>query len=319
MTQIGWIFPGQGSQTAGMGKKYAGRAAFDNVIDICEDVTGKPVRQYLEEMPAQDLVQTDRAQLAIFSMSMGIAYCLKEEGFAPDFVAGHSLGHFTALAMSGVLSLEQAAKLVSVRGQLMLAAGRRKAGGMGVIQRLDAETVAQLFNNSGLKVWLANLNLQDQIVVSGAADNMDSARQLVTAAGGRWTSLNVSGAFHSPLLNDEAAIFSSEIQKMEFKAPECPVISNRNAYRLITAKHIQNDLLAHMTSQVCWTSVMNQIANQAPAVLVEVGPGKVLTGLMLRHKPELKPQSTGVPALLSRTVLALQAISSSTHIIENAA
>ncbi|MBO9463667.1 ACP S-malonyltransferase [Tropicibacter sp. R15_0] len=304
MIQTGWIFPGQGAQSARMAAKFIGRGTFETVLDTIEDLSGKPVRDFTTKMADPDLKRTDRAQLAIFAMSSAIAACLREEGLSPAFVAGHSLGHFSALAASGALSLEDATQLVVERGQLMLFSGERVVGGMGVVQGLSADVVSETLKEAKLKIWPANLNLPEQIVVSGAVEDLDPARAALTAKGGKWVALNVSGAFHSPLLANEARAFADRIKETAFSTSICPVLSNKDGSPMRSARDIQDDLLTHMTGQVNWTAVMSQIADQAPESLIEVGPGKVLTGLMLRFNPALKPASTGVPALMDRAIAA---------------
>jgi [acyl-carrier-protein] S-malonyltransferase len=175
---------------------------------------------------------------------------------------------------------------------------------MGVVQGLDAATVAETLRISGLKIWPANLNLPEQIVVSGAAEDLGPARAALSAKGGKWMPLNVSGAFHSPLLADEARAFADRIRETGFRAPSCPVLSNKDGSLLTTASGVEDDLITHMTGQVNWTAVMIRIVAQNPGALIEVGPGKILTGLMLRFNPGLKLASTGLPALLDRAVAA---------------
>lgn len=302
MKTTGWIFPGQGSQSARMGQKFMDRAAFVRVIDDIDAVTGCDVRGFITQLAEPELKRTDRAQLAIFAMSMGIDACLREAGLMPDFVAGHSLGHISALTSAGALTVQDAALLVASRGFLMRHAGERTTGGMAVVQGLCAEDVADVLAATGLSVWPANLNLPAQTVVSGCARDLDGARAALTAAGAKWMPLNVSGAFHSPLLKAEAAIFADQIAAANFAVPQCPIISNLDGRFLTTAAQIADDLAAHMTAQVRWTAVMDQISAQSPEAMIEVGPGKVLTGLMMRYAPDHKPDSTGVPALMDRAI-----------------
>lgn len=300
MTQSGWIFPGQGAQSPGMGAKFFGHGAFDAVIDRIEAAIAQPVRDYVSRLSDSDLRRTDRAQLAIFAVSMGIAACLRAEGHVPVVTAGHSLGHFSALTAAGAIELEDAAQLVALRGQLMLGAGDRCPGGMAVVQGIDADTAEAALKNAAVQVWLGNLNLPDQNVVSGAACDMDTARNAIEAVGGRWMPLNVSGAFHSPLLREEANVFAEVIAKAPMRDPACPVIGNTHAQLLDSAEGIVADLAGHMTGQVRWCAVMEQLSALKPGALIEVGPGKVLTGLMLRFNPALKPAPTATPALLAR-------------------
>ena len=304
MNQTGWMFPGQGAQTARMATKFIGRGTFETMLDTIEDISDKSVRDFATKMADLDLKRTDRAQLAIFATSSAIAVCLREEELSPSLVAGHSLGHFSGLADSGALSIEDATQLVIERGQLMLFSGERVAGGMGIVQGLRADAVAETLKEARLKIWPANLNLPEQIVVSGAIDDLEPARAALTAKGGKWVPLNVSGAFHSPLLANEARVFAVHIKETAFSTPTCPVLSNKDGSVMRSVQEIQEDLVTPMTDQVNWIAVMSQIAAQSPASLIEVGPGKVLTGLTLRFKAALKLASTGVPALMDRVIAA---------------
>ena len=302
-----WMFPGQGAQSARMGLRFMERAAFAKVIAQCETASGRPVADLVQACAEGDLMRTDRAQLAIFAMSMGILACLQEADRAPDLIAGHSLGHFSALVAAGVLSLDDAIVLVDARGRYMRHGGQRRAGGMAVVQGLPGSDVTMVLSHTKLMVWPANLNLDDQTVVSGSTTDLPAAREAILAAGGRWVPLNVSGAFHSPLLQPEADAFASHIADVALSDPRVPVISNASGSLLLDATSIRADLMGHMTGQVRWTAVMDRIASTAPKTLIEVGPAKVLTGLMLRHAPQLRPLSTGLPRLLDRAVAAISA------------
>lgn len=307
MMSMVWMFPGQGAQSARMGLRFMERRAFANVIAQCEAVTGRPIAELVQSCAEGDLMRTDRAQLAIFAMSMGILACLQESGQSPDLVAGHSLGHFSALVAADVLTLDDAALLVDARGRFMRHGGQRSAGGMAVVQGLPSADVAQVLTQTGLMVWPANLNLADQTVVSGTITALPAAREAILAAGGRWVPLNVSGAFHSPLLQPEAKAFARHIADVVMTTPQMPVISNADGRLMQDVATIRADLTGHMTGQVHWTAVMDQIAAHHPQTVVEVGPAKVLTGLMLRHAPQLRPLSTGLPPLLDRAVTAISA------------
>ncbi len=302
-----WMFPGQGAQSARMGLRFMERSAFAKAIAQCETASGRPVADLVLACAEGDLMRTDRAQLAIFAMSMGILACLQEADQTPDLVAGHSLGHFSALVAAGVLSLDDAVVLVDARGRYMRHGGQRRAGGMAAVQGLPGSDVAVVLSQTKLMVWPANFNLVDQTVVSGSTTDLPAAREAILAAGGRWVPLNVSGAFHSPLLQPEADAFANHIATVALANPRMPVISNASGDLLQDATAIRADLMGHMIGQVRWTAVMDRIASYAPQILIEVGPAKVLTGLMLRHAPQLRPLSTGLPPLLDRAVAAISA------------
>lgn len=305
MMKTVWMFPGQGSQSARMGARFSALAPFAEMIARIEAATNQPVRALIETCPADELMRTDRAQLAIFTMSMGIWANLVAAGHQPSLVAGHSLGHISALVASDVMTVEDGAKLVAARGRLMRSGGTRVEGGMGVVQGLQGDRIAHLLAQEKLRVWVANRNLADQTVISGAVADLPAARELLMKAGGRWVALNVSGAFHSPLLSPEAEELAEQIVQISLNAPRVPVLSNKNGACLTTARQIKDDLRAHMTGQVDWVSTMASIVTHAPDVVVEVGPGKVLTGLMMRHNRAMRPLPTSLPLLLERALATL--------------
>ncbi|WP_109314798.1 ACP S-malonyltransferase [Pseudovibrio ascidiaceicola] len=295
-----WLFPGQGSQSQAMGKAFLQIPAFSRVIEEIETACDLPVSRYISSLPDNDLKRTDRAQLGIFAMSMGVAACLQEKHFSSIAVAGHSLGHFSALTAAGVLDLKDAAMLVRERGRLMLSANTRQAGGMGVVQGLSEAVVNDCLEKADLDIWPANINLFDQVVVSGRADQLNQAKDVLVAAGGRWVPLNVSGAFHSPLLDVEAEAFADVIDEVPFHKPERVVLSNSTGRILHSPEEIRNDLKEHMTSRVSWFQIMAKLSCLGISEYCEVGPGKVLTGLLLRHSRETPVSSTGTPTLLNR-------------------
>lgn len=300
-----WMFPGQGAQSARMGIKFLTQAPFLATIERIEAATGRPVRHLVESCVEGDLIRTDRAQLAIFAMSAGLMMGLQAAGQQPDLVAGHSLGHFSALVAAGVIGLEEAALLVDARGRFMRAGGERVSGGMGVVQGLPSPLVEALLADAKLQVWAANINLADQIVVAGSVEDLPKARDIMVQAGGRWVALNVSGAFHSPLLMREAAAFADLIARTDLQTPKVPVLANATGQAMTSSAEIRADLMTHMTGQVRWVAVMDQILARNPSVMVEVGPGKVLTGLMMRHQPGQRPQPTSLPPLFDRALATL--------------
>ena len=306
MPIIGWIFPGQGAQSYKMGHSFQERKSFTRIIRLVEDVTGKPVQHYITKTTESELRQTDCAQLSIFAMSSAITFCLREEGITPQFAAGHSLGHFSALAAAGALRLEDAAQLVALRGDLMLRSNQDTPGFMASILGVSANVLENILADNKLQVWVANLNLSNQVVISGCVIDKDEAQSNILKLGGRWVPINVSGAFHSPLLEAESNIFSKKIMETVFTTPHCPIISNINGKPLHSIDTIRDDLTKHMTNQVRWISVMNQFSIMPSEAIIEVGPGKILTDLALRYNRKLRVFSTGTQALLDRVILNLK-------------
>ena len=304
MVKTALVFPGQGSQRAGMGRGLTDLPAVAAAVEECSRHTGLPIMESLLNTPDAALRETERAQPAIFALSLGLARALLYEGIRPALFAGHSVGHFAALAVSGALRTGDAARLVARRGRLMAAAGRRRPGAMGVVHGLDSRTVAEALEESGLPLWPANVNLANQVAVAGARDALEAGRRLFTDLGGRWIGLEVSGAFHSPLLDAEAAEFAAVVDTLEIGEPSAPVLRNRDGASLTSPGSIREDLKGHMTGPVRWVAVMDALLDAGVGLVIEAGPGKVLTGLMMCHARRLPAMSTGAPRRLRRAVQA---------------
>ena len=307
MVSTAFVFPGQGSQYAGMGRRLMQLPAVAAALEECAAATALPTLDYVLDTPDAALCETERAQPAIFALSVGLARALLDEGVRPALFAGHSVGHFTALAASGALGLGDAARLVARRGRLMAAGGRRRPGGMGVVQGLDAWTVAEVLRQCNLPLWPANVNLPRQTAVSGERAALDEARIVFTDLGGRWRRLNVSGAFHSPLLDEEAAHFAALVDALDISEPRAPVLRNRDGVPLTRPEGIREDLKGHMTGPVRWVAVMDALRAAGVRLALEAGPGAVLTRLMKRYARDLPVMSTDSPRSLARAVRAANA------------
>ena len=302
MVRAALVFPGQGTQSAGMGRGLVDLPAVAEVVEQCSAHSALPIREYLLSTPDAALRETERAQPAIFALSVGLARAVLGAGVRPILFAGHSIGHFAALVASGALRQEDAARLVAERARLMAAGGARRPGGMGVVQGLHCHTVADALGASGLALWPAVVNLPHQITVSGARSALGDGRRLLTGIGGRWRTLDVSGAFHTPLLDREAEEFAAEVGTLDIDTPAAPVLRNRDGASLTRPECIREDLKRHMTGPVRWVAVMEGLLNAAPDLVIEVGPGRVLTGLIRRYDRALPVMSTETPSALRRAV-----------------
>ncbi len=296
------LFPGQGSQSAGMGRRLLDFPQVISTIEECADATNLPLVDYVLHTPDTLLLETERAQPAIFALSVGVARVLLDKGIRPVLFAGHSLGHFSALAVAGVIELTVAAKLVASRGEIMSRADQRCPGGMAVVQNISAEAVMDVLKEAGLSLWVANCNLYDQIVISGCKKALKSAKRLFGDLGGRWTQLNVSGAFHSPLLDEEAAEFSVLIDDVEIRLPSVPVLCNSNGSVLESVSAIREDLKSHMTSLVRWVAVMDKLSEKGITLAIESGPGNILKGLMMHHDRNIQAMSTITRESINRAI-----------------
>ena len=302
MVRTALVFPGQGTQFAGMGRGLVDAPMVSETIEKCARDTDLPVRNFVLSTPDSALRETERAQPAIFALSLGVARAVLDAGVRPSLFAGHSVGHFSALAASGAVRHGDAARLVAERGQLMAASGARRPGGMGVVHGLDLRTVTETLDASGLPLWPAVVNLPRQITVSGERGAIEEGRCLLSALGGKWRELNVSGAFHSPLLDAEAEAFAIRVDTVDIAAPSAPVLRNRDGVALTRTKCIRDDLKRHMTQPVRWVAIMDALRDSGTSLVIEAGPGRVLSGLIRRHVPGLAVMTTESPSALRRAI-----------------
>jgi [acyl-carrier-protein] S-malonyltransferase len=295
------IFPGQASQAVGMARDLveSGGPASE-VLGAVDGVLDHGLTALMYEGPLEILTETRNAQPAILAHSVAVARELAARNILPSVVAGHSLGEFSAAAAAGAISFEQALTLVRTRGELMFAAGQERPGTMAAVMGLEADRVrevcAEVARDHG-SVVLANHNSAQQVVISGAMAAVEAAGEALKQAGARRvTPLNVSGAFHSPLLADAAAAFAAELESSDFQDPEVPLVANVSGRPVTRGGELRSGLKRQLTSPVLWHDTMNWIvAGQAqrPPVVLEVGPGKVLANLAKRAFPDVTFLSVG--------------------------
>jgi [acyl-carrier-protein] S-malonyltransferase len=288
--RIPMIFPGQASQSVGMAADLVaagGEAAA--VLGQVDDILGFALTRLMADGPLETLTETRNAQPAILAHSVAVARELAAIGVEPSAVAGHSLGEFSAAAAAGALDFADALKLVRRRGELMYAAGEERPGTMAAIMGLDAERVrevcAAVARDHG-SVVLANHNSAAQVVISGAIPAVEAAGAALKEAGARRvTPLNVSGAFHSPLLSEAAASFAVHLEETGFEDPAVPLVANVSGRPVTRESDLRSGLKRQLTSPVLWHDSMEWlIGGQAerPRVVLEVGPGQVLSNLAKR-------------------------------------
>lgn len=278
-----FVFPGQGAQFVGMGKDlYENNPEARELFEKANEILGFRITDLMFEGTAEDLKQTKVTQPAVFLHSVILAKTLGEE-FKPDMVAGHSLGEFSALTAAGALSFEDGLRLVSARAQAMQKACELKPSTMAAVLALPDEKVEEICASVDGVVVCANYNCPGQLVISGEIEAIDAACEKALAAGAkRALKLAVGGAFHSPCMEPARVELAAAIEKTEIHAPICPVYQNVDAKPHTDPAEIKANLLTQLTAPVRWTqSAQNMIADGATE-FVELGPGKVLQGLVLK-------------------------------------
>ena len=279
------IFPGQGSQFPGMAKDiYENNAQARQMLERANEILGFRITDIMFEGTADDLKRTDVTQPAIFLHSVVMAKCSPDS--RPDMVAGHSLGEFSALVAAGALSFEDGLRLVSIRAKAMQKACEIAPGAMAAVLMLPAETVEAICAEVQGIVVPANYNCEGQIVISGDVAAVEEACVRMKEAGARRAlPLPVGGAFHSPLMEPARAELAIAIEQTQFNVPCCPIYQNVNALPSTDPAEIKANLLAQLTSPVRWTQTILNMEKEGANLFVEVGPGKVLQGLVAKIAP----------------------------------
>ena len=281
-----YIFPGQGSQSPGMGKAlYERSEEAREMMDKANEILGFPITDIMFGESSEDLKATRVTQPAIFIHSVVLARCSGLE--APAMAAGHSLGEFSALAAVGAMDFEDALRLVAVRASAMQKCCETVPGTMAAIINLPSETIEEICAACSGIVVPANYNSEGQVVISGEVDAVKEACAKLKEAGAkRALPLPVSGAFHSPLMEPARLELAEAIDKTPFRVPVCPVYQNVTALPTTDPDLIKDNLLRQLTAPVRWTqTVRNMVADGADDFL-EIGPGAVLQGLVRRIAPE---------------------------------
>lgn len=281
-----YVFPGQGSQFPGMAKDlYESNETAREMLEKANEILGFRITDIMFEGTADDLKQTKVTQPAIFLHSVIMAKCLPD--FKPDMVAGHSLGEFSALVAAGAMDFEEGLKLVSIRAQAMQKACESVPGAMAAVIALPTEKVEEICASCEGIVVAANYNCDGQIVISGEKEAVEAACVRMKEAGAkRALPLPVGGAFHSPLMEPARAELAEGIEKAVFSTPMCPVYQNMTAKPSTDPAEIKANLLAQLTSPVRWTQSVKNMLEDGACHFVELGPGKVLQGLIAKISTE---------------------------------
>lgn len=286
--KIAVLFPGQGSQFIGMGREFAkadtkAMAIFEMANAIC----GKDLQALCFDGPMEELTLAVNLQPAITAVNLTCWQALKKAGVSVDYVAGHSLGEYAALHAANVLSLEDTLRMVAHRGRIMSQAGEKNPGGMVAILGLGLTDVQEILTTlaSPKSISIANYNSEQQIVLSGSVTALQHATELATAKGGKAVPLNVSIANHSPLMASALPEFTEIFAGITLSTPSMPILFNVTGNSETDIERIRTIMAQQIVSMVRWYEIINNLLVCQVQTFVEVGPKKVLTGLMKRILP----------------------------------
>ncbi len=287
-----FIFPGQGAQFSGMGLDlYENSPLAQELFENANDILGFSITDIMFEGSAEDLKQTKVTQPAIFLHSVILAKTLGDS-FKPDMVAGHSLGEFSALVANGTLNFEDGLRLVSQRAQAMQKACELQPSTMAAVLGLDDNIVEKVCETTPGTVVAANYNCPGQLVISGEIDAINAACETLKAEGARRALvLPVGGAFHSPLMEPAREELAAAIEGTTFNKPNCPIYQNVTAAAITDENEIKTNLISQLTAPVRWTQSIQQMLADGATLFTEVGPGKVLQGLVKKINREAQTAS----------------------------
>ncbi len=297
--QVALIFPGQGAQKVGMGKEfYAQVPEAKQIFDKANEIIGGDLTRIMFEGPEEKLVSTACCQPAIFTMSMAALAAFRSStkfgAVSVVYTAGLSLGEYSALCAAGSVSFEDCLRLIQKRGALMEEAAKANPGKMAAVIGFDLQKLVEICAASGAEI--ANFNAPDQVVITGAPSCVEKACGMIAAAGGRKViPLDVSGAFHSSLMSSAAQKFALAVADVPFKVTDIRVVTNVNARPQATVEEIRLNLPRQICSSVQWVDSINFLSSQGVTDFIEIGPGRVLKGLLRKIDPALNVQNIQTP------------------------
>lgn len=307
MRTVAHVFPGQGSQSVGMGRALAAASpAAAAIFAEADAALGEPISALAWDGPAEMLDRTENAQPALLATSIAYLAALRERWAAlgiaesaPAFMAGHSMGQYSAMVAAGVISLGDGIRLVRERGRQMQASGAGREGRMAAIIGLDDARLPELVERAGTHgiFGVANRNSPGQVVVSGERPAVEAALAIARELGAkRAIELPVSVAAHSPLMAEAADGMRAVLAAVAFHDPAAPLVANRDARPLTSAEAARGELVEHLTAGVDWVRAVETMAAAGVTTFIEIGPGRILTGLIRRIAPEAEAIATDAPS-----------------------
>lgn len=311
MGKIAFVFPGQGSQTVGMGKDfYESDQTVQSIFQEADSTLGFSLTDLILNGPQEDLTLTANTQPALLTVSFALYQAVLKAGITPDYTAGHSLGEYSALTASGAMTFKEAVHTVRKRGEYMEEAVPNGIGTMSAVLGMDQAQLEELtadITREGNTVQLANINCPGQIVISGTTEGVQLAAVKAKENGAkRAIPLNVSGPFHSILMEPAAAKLAETLSSIEVKQAITPVISNVTAQPVTQPEEIKEKLIEQLISPVRWEESIRTLLDLGVDTFIEIGPGKVLSGLIKKIDRSVSIYSVNDKASLENTVHALR-------------